>query len=77
MDTTLEGDDSELDDEELNDDTPESPDTKRDVKRSMKEDENDKLVGTLQFRSILQDELSFVDRKRPGRQGISRCPTRG
>ena len=76
MDTTLEGDDSELDDEELNDDTPESPDTKRDVKRSMKEDENDKLVGTLQFRSILQDELSFVDRKRPGRQGISRCPTR-
>ena len=25
MDTTLEGDDSELDDEELNDETPESP----------------------------------------------------
>ena len=47
MDTTLEGDDSELDDEEFNDDTPESPDTKRDVKRAMKEDENDKLVSTL------------------------------
>ena len=59
MDTTLEGDDSELDDEELNDDTAESPDTKRDVKRAMKEDESDKLVGTLQFRSVLQDELSF------------------
>ena len=61
MDTTLEGDDSEFDDEELNDETPESPDTKRDVKRAMKEDESEKLVSILHFRYILQDEPSFFE----------------
>ena len=66
MDTTLEGDDSELDDEEFNDEISESPnskrpsespDTKGDVKRPMREDE--KLVRTLQFRSTPRDEFSF------------------